>query len=46
MSGEFKECTGKVLREEFSAKLGVGSLHGGTRDCVRTHNVERRNRGR
>ena len=46
MSGEFKESAGKVSREEFSAELGEVSLHGDIRDCVRTHIVERRNRGR
>ena len=46
MSGEFKESTRNVSREEFSAELGEVSLHGDTRDCVRTHSVEIRNRGR
>ena len=46
MSGEFKESTGKVLGEEFSAELGEVSLHGDIRDCVRTYSVERRNKGR
>ena len=45
MSGEFTEGTGEVLGEEFSAELGEVSLHGDTRDCARTHSVERRNRG-
>ena len=36
MSGEFKESTGKVSGEEFSAELGEVSLHGDTRDCVMT----------
>ena len=44
MFGEFKESTGEVLGEEFSAELGEVSLHGDTRDCARTHSVERRNR--
>ena len=44
MSGEFKESTGKVLGEEFSVELGEVSLHGDTRDCVRTHSIEIRNR--
>ena len=46
MSGKFKESIGKVSREEFSAELGEVSFHGDTRDCTRTHSVERRNRGR
>ena len=46
MSREFKESIGKVLGEEFSAELGEVSLHGDTRDCVRTRSVERRNIGR
>ena len=46
MPGEFKESIGKVLGEEFSTELGEVSLHGDTRDCSRTHSVERRNRGR
>ena len=46
MFGEFKESIRKVLGEELSAELGEVSLHGDTRDCVRTHSVERRNRGR
>ena len=32
--------------EKVSAELGEVSLHGDTRDCVRTHSLERRNRGR
>ena len=39
------EGTGEVSGEEFSAELGEVSLHGDTRDCARTHSVERRNRG-
>ena len=46
MSGEFKESTGKVSREEFSAELGEVALYCDTRDCVKTHSVERRNGGR
>ena len=46
MSGKLKESTRKVSGEEFSAELGEVSFHGDTRDCARTHNVERRNRGR
>ena len=46
MSGKFKENTGKMLEEEFSAELGEVSLHGDTRDCARTHSVERMNIGR
>ena len=45
MFGEFKESTGEVSREEFSAELGEVSLHGDTRYYARTHSVERRNRG-
>ena len=46
MSGKFKETTGKVLGEEFSAELGEVSFHGDTRDCARTHSVKRKNIGR
>ena len=46
MSEDFKESTGEMLGEEVSAELGEVSLHGDTRDCVRTHSVERMNRGR
>ena len=46
MSRKFKESTGKVLREEFSVDLGEVSFHGDTRDCARTHSVEKRNRVR
>ena len=35
-----------MSEEEFSVELGEVSLHGDTRDCARTHSVERRNRGR
>ena len=46
MSGEFKESTRKVSREELSAELGEVSLHGDTRNCARKHSAERRNIGR
>ena len=46
MPGEFKEGTGEVLGEKVSAELEEVSLHGDSRDCVRTHSLERRNRGR
>ena len=45
MPREFEEGTGEMLGEKVSAELGEVSLHGDTRDCVRTHSVERRNRG-
>ena len=43
---EFKEGTGDVSGEKVSVELGEVSLHGDTRDCVKTHSLERRNRGR
>ena len=46
MPGEFKEGTREVLGEKVSVELGEVSLHGDTRDYVRTHSLERRNRGR
>ena len=46
ISREFKESTGEMSGEKVSAELGEVSLHGDTRDCVRTHSLERRNGGR